>query len=61
MGFRYHDVTVLRGVLIPIKGAGHAPFLECATDTVAWIRACTQGAALAAVQMVGGQARTGSR
>jgi pimeloyl-ACP methyl ester carboxylesterase len=36
-----HAELALRcdGVLIPIKGAGHAPFLERPEETVAWIRA----------------------
>lgn len=37
-----------RGVLIPIKGAGHAPFLERPDETVAWIRATAGRAALSA-------------
>jgi pimeloyl-ACP methyl ester carboxylesterase len=36
------------GVLVPIKGVGHAPFLERPGDTVAWIRATAGRAAVAA-------------
>jgi pimeloyl-ACP methyl ester carboxylesterase len=36
------------GVLVPIADAGHAPFLERPTQTVAWIRATAGRAALAA-------------
>jgi len=36
------------GILVPIAGAGHAPFLERPDETVAWIRATTGSAALAA-------------
>ncbi len=45
-----HAELALRchGVLIPIKDAGHAPFLERPDDTVAWIRATAGRAALAA-------------
>jgi len=45
-----HAELALRchGMLIPIQGAGHAPFLERPTDTVAWIRATAGRAALAA-------------
>lgn len=44
-----HAELALRchGVLIPIKDAGHAPFLERPDDTVAWIRATAGRAALA--------------
>ncbi len=45
-----HAELALRchGVLIPIEGAGHAPFLERPEETVAWIRATAGRAALAA-------------
>jgi pimeloyl-ACP methyl ester carboxylesterase len=45
-----HAELALRcgGVLIPIRGAGHAPFLERAPETVRWIRAIAGRAALAA-------------
>lgn len=45
-----HAELALRchGVLIPIDGAGHAPFLERPGETVAWIRATAGRAALAA-------------
>lgn len=45
-----HAELALRchGLLIPIQGAGHAPFLERPTETVAWIRATAGRAALAA-------------
>jgi pimeloyl-ACP methyl ester carboxylesterase len=36
------------GVVVPIEGAGHAPFLERPAETVAWIRATAGRAALAA-------------
>jgi pimeloyl-ACP methyl ester carboxylesterase len=45
-----HAELALRcgGVLVPISGAGHAPFLERAAETVRWIRATAGRAALAA-------------
>jgi pimeloyl-ACP methyl ester carboxylesterase len=45
-----HAQLALRcdGILVPIGGAGHAPFLERPDETVAWIRATTGTAALAA-------------
>jgi pimeloyl-ACP methyl ester carboxylesterase len=45
-----HAELALRcnGVLVPIAGAGHAPFLERPAQTVAWIRATAGRAALAA-------------
>jgi pimeloyl-ACP methyl ester carboxylesterase len=45
-----HAQLALRceGILVPIAGAGHAPFLEQPDATVAWIRATTGTAALAA-------------
>jgi pimeloyl-ACP methyl ester carboxylesterase len=45
-----HAELALRcdGVLVPIKGAGHAPFLERPGETVAWIRATAGRAAVAA-------------
>jgi pimeloyl-ACP methyl ester carboxylesterase len=45
-----HAELALRceGILVPIAGAGHAPFLERPDATVAWIRATTARAALAA-------------
>jgi pimeloyl-ACP methyl ester carboxylesterase len=45
-----HAQLALRceGILVPIGGAGHAPFLERPDETVAWIRATTGTAPLAA-------------
>jgi pimeloyl-ACP methyl ester carboxylesterase len=45
-----HAQLALRcdGILVPIASAGHAPFLEQPGATVAWIRATTGTAALAA-------------
>jgi pimeloyl-ACP methyl ester carboxylesterase len=45
-----HAELALRcgGVLVPIAGAGHAPFLERPAETVAWIRALAGQAALTA-------------
>jgi pimeloyl-ACP methyl ester carboxylesterase len=45
-----HAELALRcnGVLVPIEGAGHAPFLERPAQMVAWIRATAGRAALAA-------------
>jgi len=45
-----HAELALRcdGILVPIAGAGHAPFLERPDETVDWIRATTGSAALAA-------------
>jgi pimeloyl-ACP methyl ester carboxylesterase len=44
-----HAELALRchGLLVPIEGAGHAPFLERPAETVAWIRATAGRAALA--------------
>jgi pimeloyl-ACP methyl ester carboxylesterase len=43
-----HAELALRcgGLLVPIRGAGHAPFLERPCETVAWIRATAGRAAL---------------